>query len=103
MLDVSTKSWTQVGSLNRGRSGHAVVVRSNDFVIVGGRNTKSTERCEMQNYEMLCVLVEPELKELAYYPEAMLVDGNFCASSDSYQESELDLGPSSSKFKAFLL
>ena len=82
MLDVSTKSWTQVGSLNRGRSGHAVVVRSNDFIIVGGRNTKRTERCVLQNeMQIVCVSVEPELTDFAYYPETMLVDENFCVNN----------------------
>ena len=79
MLDVASKTWSKIGSLNQGRSAHAVVVRSNDFVIVGGRDTKSTERCEMQNNQMVCVSTEPELTNFAYYPEAMIVDENFCA------------------------
>ena len=78
-LDVSTKTWTQVGSLNQGRYGHAVIVRSNDFIIVGGGSTRSTERCALQNeMQMLCVSVEPELTGFVFYPEAMLVDENFC-------------------------
>ena len=85
MLDVSTKSWTRVGSLNQGRYAHAVIVRSNDFVIVGGWGTTQTERCALQNeMQMLCVSVEPELTYFAYYPEAMLVDENFCGSSEPY-------------------
>ena len=64
-LDVSTKKWTNIGSLKQGRYAHAVVVRSNDFIIVGGRDTKNTERCEMRNNEMGCVSVEPELTSFA--------------------------------------
>ena len=82
MLDVSTKTWTQVGSLNQGRYGHAVVVRSNDFVIVGGYGARQTERCALQNeMQMLCVSVEPELEDFYRYPEAMLVDENFCVNN----------------------
>ena len=78
-LDVCTKSWARVGSLNEGRMGHAVVVRSDDFVIVGGYGTRQTERCALQNeMQMLCVSVEPELNSYADYPEAMLVEKNFC-------------------------
>ena len=81
-LDVSTKSWTRVGSMNQGRYGHAVVVRSNDFVIVGGYGTRQTERCTLQNErQMLCVSVEPKLTDFAWYPETMLVDENFCVSN----------------------
>ena len=81
-LDVTTKTWTQVGSLNQGRYGHAVVVRSNDFIIVGGRNTRNTERCSLRNeMQIVCVSVEPELTDFAVYPEAMLVDENFCVNN----------------------
>ena len=104
MLDVSTKTWSKIGSLNQGRSGHAVVVRSNDFIIVGGQDTKSTERCEMQNDEMICVSVEPELNNFAYYPEAMLVDENFCMDSESGSDQESESGSESlsSRFNVFL-
>ena len=84
MLDVATKTWTQVGSLNQSRFAHAVVVRSNDFVIMGGRYTKSTERCVLQNEkQMLCASVEPELTDFAYYAEAMIVEEDFCMPSIS--------------------
>ena len=112
MLDVSTKSWTRVGSLNQGRYDHAVVVRSNDFIIVGGQDTKSTERCQMQN-QMLCVSVKPDLEDFAFYPEAIVVDENFCGSSesdpdkdldkDSDKDSESESESSSSKLNASLL
>ena len=94
MLDISTKEWSRVGSLNQGRWGHAVVVRSNDFVIVGGcprsgcTASVTTERCEMQpidsndpNDQMICVAVQPELTSFSRYAEAMLVDENFCVNN----------------------
>ena len=71
--------------MNQGRWGHAVVVRSNDFIIVGGceyrgtcRVPMTTERCTMQNDEMICVSVQPELTSFSRHPEAMLVNENFC-------------------------
>ena len=100
MLDGSTKTWSRIGSLMQGRFGHAVVVRSNDFIIVGGQDTKSIERCEMQN-EMSCASVEPELKDFAFYPEAMVVDENFCGNSDL--DPDKDSESSASKFKAFFV
>ena len=108
MLDVSKKTWSKIGSLKQGRFAHAVVVRSNDFIIVGGQDTKNTERCEMQN-EMSCVSVEPELEDFAFYPEAMIVDENFCGSSesdrdkDSDKDSESESESSASKFEAFFV
>ena len=82
-LDVSTKSWTRVGSLNQVRYAHAVIVRSNDFIIVGGWGTNRTERCALKNeMHMKCVLVKPELTNFAVYPEAMLVEENFCVIID---------------------
>ena len=81
-LDVSTKSWTRVGSLNQGRYGHAVIVRSNDFIIMGGNDIFATERCSLENeMQMLCVSVEPKLYIFSHYPEAMLVDENFCVNN----------------------
>ena len=110
-LEVATKTWAQVGSLigrqgPQGRFAHAVVVRSNDFIIVGSPYKKMTERCALQNeMQMLCVTVEPKLNNFAFYPEAMLVDENLCASSDPGQDSEEepDSESSSSRFNAFLL
>lgn len=41
---------------------------------------KAIERCEMKDNLMNCTLTEPELEftTFQYYPEAMLVDANFC-------------------------
>merc|ERR1712227_391631 len=61
MLDVATRSWSRVGSLNEGRYGHAVVVRQNDYIILGGYQTKGTERCVLENNEMTCEVVEPNM------------------------------------------
>ena len=90
-LDISTRTWTQVGSLNQGRRDHAVVVRSNDFVVVGGCSISyytsnceaavTTERCEMQNDEMICLSVDPKLTSFSQYAEAMLVDQNYCVNN----------------------
>ena len=81
MLDVATRSWSRVGSLNVGRWGHAVVDRENDFIIVGGGGTISTERCVLENDEMTCEVVEPNLTKFYIYPEAMLVDKDFCVNN----------------------
>ena len=85
MLDVSTKKWSQAGTLNQGRWGHGVVVRSNDFVIVGGCGyycgSMTTERCEMQNDQMVCATVKPKLSGFSRYAETMLVDENFCVNN----------------------
>ena len=35
-LNVPLKSWSRIGSLNKGRWGHGVVDRGNDLIIVGG-------------------------------------------------------------------
>ena len=78
MLDVSTRSWSQVGSLTQGRSGHAVTVRQTDFIITGGFDKKTTERCEYENGEMKCEIIKPVLTDFYAYPETMLVNENYC-------------------------
>ena len=81
MLDVATKRWSRVGSLNVGRYGHAVVVRQNDFLIIGGSGTLDTERYMLENNEMSCEVVEPNLNYFFVYPEAVLVDKDFCVNN----------------------
>ena len=81
MLDIASKEWSRVGSLNEGRYSHRVVVGQNDFIIVSG-DTKAgfsarTERCVLKNDEMSCEVVTPTLTYFEY-PEAMLVDKDFC-------------------------
>ena len=78
MLDVSTRSWSQVGTLTQGRDGHAVTVRQTDFIITGGFGTTITERCEYANGEMNCVIIEPVLADFYVYPETMLVNEDYC-------------------------
>ena len=78
MLDVSTKTWNQVGTLNQGRNGHAVVVRRTEFIVLGGYGTKDTERCVYDDGKMNCEVVQPILTDFSYYPETMLVNENFC-------------------------
>ena len=35
-LNVPSKTWSRMGSMNKGRWGHGVVDRGNDFIVVGG-------------------------------------------------------------------
>ena len=89
-FNVPSKIWSRIGSLNVGRWSHGVIDRGNDFIIVGGCSGRHgkvhkgcfvpmiSERCEMQDDQMICVTVEPKLTSYSRHAETMLVEDGFC-------------------------
>ena len=74
-----TKQWRKLGYLNKARYGQGVIIQQGDFIIVGGwSESLGTERCSVNGDSMQCATVEPKLEGYYYYPEMMLVPGNFC-------------------------
>ena len=76
---METQSWSQAGSLNAGRFGHAGVEIGSSFVIVGGSATHPTEKCVVNAYnEVQCSTQEPTLTKYYAYPEVFYVPFDFC-------------------------
>ena len=79
-FDPIQNSWTKLGSLDVGRSGHGVIQVDNEFIVVGGRasgltnhNNVPTELCKLTGQSMTCTSREPELSMFTKYPELMLL------------------------------
>ena len=81
-LDEESLTWTKVGQLNRGRSGHNAIHLNGHFIVVGGYYTRKTEKCLYNNNQMVCKLQYPSLNNYARTPELMAVPGNYCISAD---------------------
>ena len=77
-FETLTKQWEKLGELNQARHGHGVIFQKGDFIVVGGRDTKKTERCSLHGNSIQCTNVDPELDDYAFYPEMMLVPENYC-------------------------
>ena len=79
-FDTNTKQWIRVGELNQARDAHAVIVRQGQFVVVGGCcGSLATERCILTDNKVQCTTIDPELNNFYWYPEMMLVSGNYCS------------------------
>ena len=51
------------------------------FIVVGGPgsdDTFKTERCKLNQNEIICEEYGQELRNYAYYPEMIIVDASFC-------------------------
>ena len=74
-----TKQWKKLGELNEARYAHGVFIQEGDFIVVGGDNgTRGTERCILNEDEIRCTVIDPELYDYSYYPEMMAVEPNYC-------------------------
>lgn len=78
-FDVTTENWSQLGSLNQGRSGSGAIQLGDGFLIVGGRSTVQTEWCqEDKDGTMKCSSQTPTLDDLAEWPEMISVPEDYC-------------------------
>ena len=78
-FSTTTKEWKKLGEMNRSRYAHGVFIQEGDFIVVGGYGgTYGTERCILNEEEISCTLIDPELDEYCYYPEMMAVGPNYC-------------------------
>ena len=74
-----TKEWKKVGNLNQARFAHGVFIQQGNFIVVGGYfGTLGTERCILNEDEIRCTVIDPELSTYYYYPEMMAVEPDFC-------------------------
>ena len=53
-LDAVKRTWSLAGSLNKARSGHAVVFGGNQFLVIGGSGTFKTEKCVKNSTRITC-------------------------------------------------
>lgn len=78
-LDLTTRKWTNVGSLVTGRRGHNAIYDGQHVLVVGGwAYTYQTEKCSIDKNEVTCTSQIPELNDFAWYPELFLVPTGFC-------------------------
>ena len=81
-LDLSTTSWTKLGDLQTGRSGHNVIYDGEVFIVVGGKfensQTFKTEKCTLAGSSMTCSEQSPTLNSYQYYPALVMVPEDFC-------------------------
>ena len=77
-FDTTTRQWKKLGELNQARRDHGVIIQNGEFIVVGGRDTKKTERCSLNGDSIQCTSVDPELSSYVYYPVMMLVPENYC-------------------------
>ena len=77
-LDGPSYMWSKVGQLNEGRCGHNAIPLNGFFVVVGGRYTRKTEKCEYKNDQMVCHPQSPSLTDYYGYPELMTVAHDYC-------------------------
>ena len=73
-FDPIENSWRNLGNLNVGRRGHAVIQVGKEFIVVGGsgKSKRPTESCKLDGQSMICITREPELNKFSY-PELMLM------------------------------
>ena len=74
-FDPIENTWTQLGKLNKNRSGHAVIQVDDEFIVVGSawaHYGEVTESCKLNGPSMTCTTREPTVK-MSWYPELMLV------------------------------
>ena len=72
-----TRKWSLAGLLKQARRGHAVVFDGTQFLVIGGAGDVKTESCVLIGYNVTCTEHELGLQDYHYYPELLLVDGDF--------------------------
>jgi len=88
MLDANNE-WKKAGHLQQKRHGHAVIPFEDYFVVIGGNSEEKemasqkdlpvvTEKCYLVDEHFNCTAVDHHVKGLYSYPEAFVVDANFC-------------------------
>ena len=77
-LDLQTTSWIKLGDLKVGRSHHNVIYDGDVFIVVGGSNSKKTEKCSLSGSTMTCTEQEPTLTGYYWYPALVMVPEDFC-------------------------
>ena len=78
-LDATSWTWSEVGSMTRGRHGHGVFVNGNTFMQIGGNGHYRTEACVLSNGQFTCeenTTVQP-LGGYAYWPFLLPVSDTF--------------------------
>ena len=77
-FDATRRVWSNSGELINKRSGHNAIYDGSSLIVVGGWDTRKTERCELSNGQVKCMAQSPELDDYGEYPELFLVPVNFC-------------------------
>ena len=92
-LDARTYEWSQVGSLNTGRSYLNAILLNNYFLVIGGETTVEvegdpgnyttlfnlkTEKCHMSSGSMICSEQSPTLDNYRLWPELIAVEDSYC-------------------------
>ena len=64
---------TKLGRLQLKRVEHSVIEINKKILVIGGKNNKSTEICELNNIRIICSLRKPVLNNFCYYPALVIV------------------------------
>ena len=80
-LDSNNFTWSLVGELNQGRSGHNIIEIQDQILVVGGAYKFKTERCNFVEGKIHCTEQEPKLEYYTLFPELFAVPKDYCNSS----------------------
>ena len=77
LLNGTTWTWSNVGTLNLQRHAHGVILAENSFMVIGGFGWMTNEICQLTNQEFTCYRLATELNDYALWPILYLVDDNY--------------------------
>ena len=71
--------WIRLGNLNSDRYGHSVALLGHQFIVVGGRQTKNTESCELSDLgdSISCTPRVPTTIDVVFYPELFIIPTSY--------------------------
>ena len=78
-LQSGSWKWSNVGQMKSymHRLGHAVILVSKTFMVVGGDGTQKNEACLLNNGQFSCTELSSSLDSYIYYPILLSVADNF--------------------------
>ena len=84
-LDITTRKWSNAGSLVTARRGHNAIYDGLNVLVVGGypggsnyHSSLKIETCKVADNRVTCTSQVPQLADYYHYPELFLVTKNFC-------------------------
>ena len=78
-LDENNTAWSKLGDMKSAREGHSVIYDGQVFLIIGGKGSKSTEKCSILESSIDCTDQSPVLQNYEPNPALFLVPDEFCS------------------------
>ena len=71
-------TWSKSGDLVNGRNRHNAIYDGSSLLVIGGTDSRKTEKCVVSNGQVSCSSQNPELTDYYSYTELFLVPVDYC-------------------------